>query len=150
VVTSKAVRQEVDERLAAQAVYKAEGLSRQLQTLLEASQSLAANALIVNSLYDVPTRGQYLPAFFRSLRLPGPAAVRLTLIDYRGRVIISNHKQVSYTDAPWLGAVLQGELQFDLTRERLQIVAPVQYAGRPEGAVVMEYAAQEVAEILTI
>ena len=143
-VTSRAVRQEVEERLAAQAVYKAEGLSRQLQTLLEASTSLAANALIVNSLYDVPTRSQYLPAFFRSLRLPGPAAARLSLIDYRGRIIISNRKPVSYTDAPWLSEVMQGALQFDLSLERLRIVAPTQYAGRTEGAVVVEYETKEV------
>jgi hypothetical protein len=150
VVTTQAVRREVEERLAAQAVYKAEGVSRQLQTLREATTALAANALIVNSLYDVPTRSQYLPAFFRSVRLPGPAAVQLTLIDYRGRVIISNRKRLSYTEAPWLRAVMQGALQFDLSREHLRIVAPTQYAGRTEGAVVVEYAAKEVAEILTL
>ncbi|HEY7494321.1 MAG TPA: ATP-binding protein, partial [Candidatus Tectomicrobia bacterium] len=150
VVTSRAVRQEVDGRLAAQAVYKAEGLSRQLHTLLEAVQSLAANTLIVNSLFDIPTRSEYLPAFFRSLRLPGPAAARLALIDYRGRAIIANRKPVSYTDAPWLHEVMQGARRFDLARERLQIVVPIQYAGHSEGALVVEYEAKEVAEILTM
>src|SRR5262249_49715199 len=149
-VTSKAVHREVDERLAAQAAYEAEGLSHQLQTLLEAIKSIADNALILNSVFDVSTRTQYLPDFFRSLRLPGPAIARLTLIDYRGRVIISNRKPMAYTEAPWLSEVMQGKLQFDLSRERLRIVAPVRYAGRTEGAVVVEYAAKEVAELLTM
>ena len=149
-VTSKAVHREVDERLAAQAAYEAEVLSHQLQTLLEAIKSIADNALILNSVFDVSSRTQYLPAFFRSLRLPGPAAVRLTLIDYRGRVIISNRKPMVYTDAPWLSAAMQGELQFDLSREGLRIVALVQYADRTQGAVVVEYGAQEVAAILTM
>lgn len=150
VVTSQAVRQEVNERLDAQAVYKAEGLSRQLQTMLEAIKSLADNALILNSVFDVPTRAQYLPAFFRSLRLPGPTAVQLTLIDYRGRAIIAHPRPMAYTDAPWLSEVMQGKLQCDLSRERLRIVAPVQYAGYTEGAVVVEYQAKAVAEILTM
>ena len=57
-VTSKAVHREVDERLAAQAAYEAEVLSHQLQTLLEAIKSIADNALILNSVFDVSSRTQ--------------------------------------------------------------------------------------------
>ncbi|MGE3537608.1 MAG: ATP-binding protein [Candidatus Tectimicrobiota bacterium] len=150
VVISKVVDSEVRERLQAHAVYQADTLARRLHNLGAATQTLAANALITNSMFDLPSRHQYLPSFIRSLRLPGPTPVRITLVDYRGRGIASNQQVQSYTEAPWLAEVMRRDLWFDLSAERLRIAAPTRYDGQAEGAIIVEYAAREVAALLTL
>ena len=109
VVASRAVQREVDQRLTVRATNEAKAVSGKLQTLVEATRTLATNALMVNGVIDTANRTKYLSAFFRSLRIPGPAEAHITLTDYRGRALAWNSQASSYVDAPWLAEVLQGQ-----------------------------------------
>ncbi len=151
VIAEQAVRREIDERLATQAVQAAEATSRKLMTLLDTVRGLALNDLLVNGLIDTVYRSNYLPLFFQSLRIPGPAEVRITMTDYRGRGLASNSGDImTYEQAPWLTDVMEGRELFSLSREGLRIAMPILYSGLPEGVLVLEYDTEQVSKILAI
>ena len=149
-VAKEIVHHQVRERLDQQAISLAHATQIKLNTLRDATRVLAANQLLVSGLIDTVGRDTYLPPFFRSLRLPGPAQATITLTDYRGRAIASTDRAVYYEEAPWLRTVMEGGEHFDLALEGIIIVAPVRYVGMPEGAVVVEYPAEKVREFLQV
>ncbi len=149
-VAKEVVQHQARERLDQQAVSLANATQIKLDDLRDATRALAANQLLVNGLIDTVGRDNYLPAFFRSLRLPGPDQATITLTDYRGRAIASTDRTASYEDVPWLRTVMGGEEHFDLALGGLIIVAPVRYAGMPEGAVVVEYPSEKVGKLLQV
>ncbi len=148
VVASRAVQREVDQRLTVRATNEAKAVSGKLQTLVEATRTLATNALMVNGVIDTANRTKYLSAFFRSLRIPGPAEAHITLTDYRGRALAWNSQASSYVDAPWLAEVLQGRTLWTLSPAMLRIAVPIMYANLAEGVLIVEYGAEGVAEVL--
>ncbi len=151
VIAARAVHREVDERLATQAVQAAEATSRKLMTLIDTVRGLALNDLLVNSLIDTVYRSNYLPLFFQSLRIPGPAEVQITMTDYRGRGIVSNSgDMITYEQAPWLAEAMEGREVFQLSLKGLRIAMPVLYSGLPEGVFVIEYDTEQIFEILAI
>ena len=146
----RTIRTEVDERLARDAKHVALMLSRRLETIRAATRTLAANDLMVNGLIDIERRADYLPVFFRSLRIPGPDGARITLTDYRGRTIVSNGAAGSYEGVPWFEEVMAEREQFDVSADGLRIAVPVLYSGLPEGAIVVEYGAENVPALLVV
>lgn len=122
-------------------------MKRKIDTLREFVGVLASNDLVINALIDLESRDQYLPIFFRSLRMPGPGTARISLVDYKGGPIIGNHDPaVSYGgDSFWRIVALGGE-SIEVYRERVLFAAPVIYHGLSEGAVVVEYPSAQFAE----
>lgn len=146
------VQDEVEKSMVNYTQQSAEAISDHLRKLEETITLLASNDLIINSLVDMTDRVNYLPTFFQSLRIPGPENVRMTLVDYRGRQIISNdiNQSVDFQDAPWLKKVMTGEDIVKFTRHGLLIVKPVLYSKMAEGAIIVEYNREAVSEILQI
>lgn len=115
-------------------------LARKLDTLKESVRVLAVNDLVVNALIDVESRDQYLPVFFRSLRMPGPGSACITLGDYKGRPIICNlGSGVPYGDKPFWEAIANGLEYTELTPDGLMFAVPVTYHGHTEGAILVMY-----------
>ncbi len=151
IIADRAVRREIDERLTTQAAQAAGATSRRLMMLIDTVRGLALNDLLVNGLIDMVYRANYLPLFFQSLRIPGPAEVQITMTDYRGRGIVSSIGDVmTYEQAPWLTEVMEGREVFHLSLKGLRIAMPILYSGLPEGVLVVEYATAQVSEILAI
>ncbi|BCS96807.1 hypothetical protein DSLASN_24390 [Desulfoluna limicola] len=126
-------------------------MTRKLDSLKESVRVLAANNLVVNSLIDVESRNQYLPIFFRSLRMPGPGSACITLGDYKGRPIICNlDSGVPYGDKPFWGAIAKGQEYFELTPDGLLFAAPVAYHGHAEGAIVVMYPPSQFPDFFNI
>ncbi len=151
VVVEKAIQREVDGRLVVQAHHASDVISRKLQALLGIVQTLATNDLVVNAAIHTEGRKAYIRPFFRSLRIPGPDEAMITLTDYSGRPIASNHrKPLSYRKASWLAEVMNDHELILLSRERLLIAVPIKYSGLAEGIIVVEYDAEGVEQILTL
>lgn len=146
------VQDEVEKSLMTNTQHSADAVSDHMHQLEESITLLASNDLIVNSLVDMTDRNNYLPTFFQSLRIPGPENVRMTLVDYRGRPIVSNYNDQSgdFRDAPWLKKVMTGKDIVKFTRHGLLIVKPVFYFNMAEGAIIVEYDRKAVSEILQI
>jgi len=119
-------------------------MDRKLNTLKESVRVLATNNLVINALIDVESRDQYLPVFFRSLRMPGPGNACITLGDYKGRPIICNVGPGSpYGATPFWKAISKGQEHTELTPDGLLVAAPVLYHGHTEGAIVAMYPPSE-------
>ncbi len=126
-------------------------LKRNLETLQDSARVLAGNDLVINGLIDLESQSQYLPIFFRSLRIPGPGQAQISLVDYRGRPIISNQDVApTYAMEPFWEAISSGREYFELSAERLLFAVPVKYHGAAEGAVVVEFSALQYALIFNI
>ena len=115
-------------------------LISRLETLKESARVLTGNNLVINSLFDPDSRDQYLPIFFRSLRMPGSAMARISLVDYKGHPIITNKLPAPfYGEAPFWDSVSKKKEHLDLGSERLLFATPIVYHGITEGAIVIEY-----------
>ncbi|MDM8537704.1 HAMP domain-containing sensor histidine kinase [Desulfobacterales bacterium HSG17] len=150
-LAQQAVRQEVNERLAAQAAHAASETSRKLSNLVDTVKGLAANNIIVNGLIDTTDRAKYLPTFIQSLWIPGPREILITMSDYRGRHIISNKaERKSYADEYWIQEVMNGKDFLEISLNRMIIAVPILYSGMPEGILIAEYGTEQVSEMLEI
>ena len=141
-VVTRTTGVELRQHLENVALQSASAVALKLTTIAQAGRGLAENDLIVNSIVDAQERMNYVPTLFRSLRIPGPKNVSITLADYRGRPIASNVEPVSYKDAPWLDAVMRGEQVVRIWAEGLIVASPVFYSGQPEGLIVIAYDAE--------
>jgi PAS domain S-box-containing protein len=63
----------------------------ELDAIVQDLAGLAANSFIANGLVDSLGRDTYLLPFLREHRVPGEAAVEITLCDFRGVPIATNH-----------------------------------------------------------
>lgn len=148
----RTVEQQFRQRLDNEASIAAEAASDRFALLVDSAAALAGNDLLVNALIDTEGRGGYLKSFFRSLRLGGGAESRISLLDYRGRVIASNglgHED-SHVGAEWLALAMTGQTVTHFDGEALHVVVPVRYAGSPEGMLLIEYEAAQLPELLRI
>ncbi len=141
-----AIQEEVDGRLASQALYLADSTSRSLETLLESTKGLAGSTIVTSGLSESSDQVS-LSAFFESLVLPGPKNVKITMIDQDGLSIASNQDNISYKGASWLAQVAVGESIFDLSNSKLLIIEPIITNDSPQGALVVEYGGQQITEV---
>ena len=141
---------EVRQRLSQQATQVAAAISVKVQALIDAAAGVAANDLVANGLIDVEERQNYLPVYFRRIRLPGPPGTLVTLTDYRGRTLASNAPSRSYQDESWVETVMNGERLTQIDGDGMVLALPVEISGRPEGIVVVELAPDAVSRLLSV
>lgn len=126
-------------------------VKRKLDTLKESVRVLAGNDLVVNALIDIENRNQYLPIFFRSLRIPGPEKAHIFLVDYKGHPIVCNqgHMKKHAQETFWEN-IAKGREYFELTPEKLLFAAPVLYHGLAEGSIIVVYAPEQFYELFNV
>ncbi|WP_218352190.1 hybrid sensor histidine kinase/response regulator [Alteromonas lipotrueiana] len=103
-------------------------------------ESIAGNDLVVNSFIDLEQRDNYLPLFFRTLRLSRATDVSLALFDFSGQPIISKNWQNTVPpeiNTLWHAPTLQQGQQFWQMYEYGMVMAvPVHISASIEGALV--------------
>ena len=147
-VMTQTVQHQVMERLRLAATHSSEEVAARLRTLEDATQALAANDLVVNSLVDTLEREKYIGTFFQSLRIPGPRGAIVSLLDYRGRIIASNGGHASYEDALWLKNMMSIQGHMSISGEGIVVAVPVLYEGASEGVLVVNYGPELVSAVL--
>lgn len=104
-------------------------------------ESIAGNDLVVNSFIDIEQRDNYLPLFFRTLRLSRATDASLALFDFAGEEVISKNWHGQLPDglaALWQPATLEEGKRFWRIHENGIIVAvPVYIGSSVEGALVL-------------
>lgn len=141
---------EIEKKLDYEALHSSLALAARLETVLHMAKVLAKNDLIFNSLFDAEGRVNYVPVLFRTLRVPDASSARISLTDYRGRIIASNKTGPSYENAPWLSETAKGLEFLKITETGLTLSVPVLHGGLGEGAIVIEYGAKDLQELFTI
>ncbi len=142
--------EEVNQRLSQQATQVAAVISAQTQALIDAAAGIAENDLVVNGLIDIQDRESYIPVYFQELRLPGPSGARVTLADYRGRMIASNASGRSYESEPWVDNVMAGERATRIDQDGMILAFPVKISGRPEGIIVVDLDPVALRQLLSV
>jgi signal transduction histidine kinase len=144
------VLEQVGTRLKRDALQARVSVGRQIQTVVQAAEALASNDLVINGIVDFEGRAQYLETFFQSLRIPGQPGARITLTDYRGRVLAQNRRRtlIDYRDNPGVRAAMRGVTDRHLDSDGIRISAPVMYFDNPEGVVIIEYDAAQTARLM--
>lgn len=142
------LEQDAQSRLQALADKEANVLEERIATITAAAAALAENAIMVNGLIDGGPQLSYLHTFFASLRMPGQAEAAITLVDYRGRRLAANKAGSSYQDSAWMPEVMAGNMVTKVSIAGLITVIPIHYNGRPEGALMVNYTAGELAKVL--
>lgn len=141
---------ELEKRLNRAADQSAEAISTKFQTIVEAAASLASNDLIINSIVDAETRSNYIPLLFGSLRIPGPSGARISLSDYRGRMIATNGAKVMTQplSRAQRANLLNGAVTFRISKAGLIISVPVIFQNQPEALILVEYGADSLSELI--
>ena len=141
---------ELDKRLSRSADQSALSLSAKFRTIIDAATGLAANDLVVNSIVDDETRSNYIPLLFGSLRIPGPLGARISLADYRGRLIATNEVETIKTVQSRENRVefIKAGLSFRISKDGLIVAVPVLYGGQSEGLVLVEYGPESLPDLI--
>lgn len=149
-IAKNTASQELFKRLERVSDQSAHAISIRLQTIIDATTSLAANDLVINSIVDTEARDTYLPLLFGSLRLPGPKGARVSLVDYRGRRIVTNTEESDEKDLipEIIGAIIQEKPLLRITPAGVVFATPVFYGDRPEGAILVEYGPSALPDLL--
>lgn len=121
-----------------------------LKNVIGVAETLAVNDLVTNSLVDISERDHYILTFFQSLRAPGSADARISLADYRGRVIASNKIGKSYKNLSWITTVMKGERVVEINADGMTVAVPVLISGLPEGVIIIEYDKLSLAGLLEL
>jgi PAS domain S-box-containing protein len=151
IIGANTVCREVNQRVSAATREEASVIAERLNHIRGSVRDLAQNVLIINSLVDAHVMENYVPIFFHSLTIPGPARARMALTDYRGRVLASNRPdRKGYEKSPAIERVMEGKDHFSISSKGLEAAAPVLFDGLPEGMVIAAYGPEQVREILSI
>lgn len=115
-------------------------IQARIDNILSQTKIMSDNALLVNGLIDLEGRNDYLPEFFRTLRLAGHPSASIEMTDYKGRPVFNN-SILHFSDLrknEWQKSVVQkGEFDSRLMLDGFTSIAPILYAGNAEGAVVV-------------
>ena len=122
-----------------------EGLEQDLSFIVNDTTrqlaDLASNDIIINSLVDFEQRDNYLPMFFRSLKLTQTRNVEFALYDFAGEMVIQknwSHSISEKLDTAWQQKTLGASLSFSsITQNGVLFSVPVLLGGTAEGALVM-------------
>ncbi|SCA57258.1 putative Histidine kinase [Candidatus Terasakiella magnetica] len=138
------LRDQLDQHMKEIGILETDTIQERLDDLQEFARAISENELTINGIIDRQGNASYLPAFFRSLSLPGSPAGVMYLVDYKGRLIASHQSDAfdmenvpSYYDMESL----------ILDKHGIVIVQPVYYAGSAEGAIVLKYPIEAFDEI---
>ena len=101
-------------------------------------KTIATNDLIINGLIDTQERDKYIPTFFRSWRISGSNNGIISLLDYKGRTIVSNADSSPSLDSPEIKEIVfdKGKPFQQLNQNGLIIIEPIHYQHGVEGAIV--------------
>lgn len=143
------VRQDIVEDLQREAQFGAETIGSRLEAARSTLEAISSNDLVLNGLVDVEDRVSYIPVYFRSLKMPGSAESLVAMTDYRGRLIAANKADAVIADTRWIGPVMKGEDYIHFDVDTLTMALPIIFQGNPEGAVVLQYTHEGVADRLS-
>lgn len=144
-----AVHNELIEKLEREADFGAETLAARLDTLIGGLRGVAENDLVVNSILDTSSRAAYIPTYMQSLRLPGPKRAKISLTDYRGRLIASNTTDIELS-AFFLAQSSLKDHYMRLDETGATFAVPVMIDNRQEGAVVVRYNGIALQKLLSV
>jgi PAS domain S-box-containing protein len=135
-----AINQQLKQRHLEYADSFIEDFQLSLNLLQSQVSNLATNDLIVNSVIDYSNRDNYLPVFFRSLKLNITHNITIVFTDFDGNVITGQAIELfleKQADFSWQNRVLEQAMPyFEYSSKGVFAAFPVIYADSAEGAII--------------
>ena len=117
-------------------------LEQRIAALVENTERLAVNELVINGLVDEQGRQSYLPKLAENFAAERDV-VRLALVDFDGRPVFqTGPRVVNYDASPALrGALAMGQrtLYIRLPEQQLVVAAPISFYNTTQGAVAVAF-----------
>ncbi|ACM21855.1 sensor histidine kinase, HAMP domain-containing [Geotalea daltonii FRC-32] len=144
----KALEGEIRVHLSQMAADFSRAVNEDMTIKWRATQDLAANPFMINSVIDTLGRETYLAPFMRKLSLPGKEGDKadIFLLDYKGRIIAKNGAGTSndvFENVRWRQKVMGGsphaEISDDGKHHKVLFAFPIFYQSLPEGVLVAKF-----------
>lgn len=104
-------------------------------------RSIADNALTINAFVDPLSVEHFLQPFFRSFRIGHYSSLAMTMTDFTGLVMASNHPAGGVVSLPpkdlWLAPAIDGEEVLTIENGSLIAAIPVRIGSLPEGVILV-------------
>lgn len=117
-------------------------LEQRIRYLVENSELLTKNELMVNALIDAEGRKNYLPPLVENF-MEGKDVVSLNVVDFDGRPIFQTREDIPrYNDSSQLRTSLAlGEMTLYIqdSDKQLVVIAPIKYYATTQGSVVVVF-----------
>lgn len=117
-------------------------LEERLTYLIENSELLTKNGLIVNALTDADGRKKYLPPLVENFML-GKDVVSLSIVDFGGRAIFKTQEKIPlYNESEALrNALAMGKIDYYIQEEKNEfvVVSPIEYYNTTQGAAIVVF-----------
>jgi len=121
-----------------------------LENIHSQAVSLSKNELLINGLIDFEGRNNYLPAFFRSLKLAGYEAADVAMTDYKGRILFSNSEKMEPLHSTAKNVIKQGQSFISFDDSSLILTKPILYLGQAEGALVVVLKQEALSQVFDV
>lgn len=147
-VVHSIIHVQVQKALTNRSFFLAERLEQRLSYLVENSELLTSNHLMVNALTDAEGRENYLTPLVENF-MEGKDVVSLNVVDFDGRPIFKTQEEIPrYNESTQLrDALAIGVTSVYLQKrdQNMVVVAPIKYYDTTQGAVVIVFDLQAVA-----
>lgn len=117
-------------------------LEQRIRYLVENSELLTKNELMINALIDVEGRKTYLPPLVENF-MEGKDVISLNVVDFDGRPIFQTQEDIPrYNESAQLRASLAlGEMTLYIQKSdnQMVVIAPIKYYATTQGSVVVVF-----------
>lgn len=124
-----------------------EKLEQRIRYLVDNTQLLTSNELMVNALTDSDGRQNYLPPLVQNF-MRGKGVLSLNVVDFDGRPIFQSRREIpKYNESSRLRTALalgQTNLFIDSESRQLVVISPIEYYSTTQGAVIVEFDLQSI------
>ncbi len=124
-------------------------VEQRIRYLVENTELLTKNDLVINAFIDPGGRDSYLLPLTENF-MEGKNVISLSLVDFDGKILFKTQDDVpTYASSPELRSALamqQESLYLNQFTHNLTLVAPIHYYGTTQGAVVVVFDLQAIAQ----
>lgn len=117
-------------------------MEQRIRYLVENSEVLAKNELLVNAMVDSEGRQTYLPTLAKNF-MEGKDVISLSIVDFDGRPVFQTQDDIpQYATSPKLRAALalrDTSLYLQTFTDNMVVVVPIEYYSTTQGALVVVF-----------
>lgn len=124
-------------------------LEERIRFLVENSEVLSKNELLINAMLDAQGRETYLPTLAKNF-MQGKDVVSLSIVDFDGRSIFKTQENIPrYATSPKLRSALamgETDLYVQPSTNHIVVVVPIEYYSTTQGALVVVFDTHAIGE----
>lgn len=147
--TQDSLLQETNTRIKQRAYTISISTNERFRNILDVVRDLSKTSIATKVLIDHESNDQsYMSALLRSFQVANLSTKKLSILDYKGRIITGDTIDNSDKDNSLVSTVMQGEEVISLKADKLLFAVPIRYLDNVEGILYLEVKLEVLAEYL--